>query len=123
MFETTAGVVDVDDYLEADQVKYVFTVDRAKAALAGIPSEEIVRTLRPALEGEDVGLVHIPKEKQPVQVRLRLPIIERTGLENLGSSHCGRPPGTWFRSPNSCGWNRPCGTRRSIIRIKSRWSM
>ena len=24
MFETTAGVVDVDDYLEADQVKYVF---------------------------------------------------------------------------------------------------
>ena len=37
--------------------------------------------------------MHIPKEKQPVQVRLRLPIIERTGLENLGSSHCGRPPG------------------------------
>ncbi len=84
LFETTAGVVDVDDYLEADQVKYVFTVDRAKAALAGIPSEEIVRTLRMALEGADVGLVHIPKEKRPVQVRLRLPIIERTGLEHLG---------------------------------------
>ncbi|HUM40315.1 MAG TPA: efflux RND transporter permease subunit, partial [Nitrospira sp.] len=84
LFETTAGVVDVDDYLEADQVRYVFTVDRAKAALAGIPSEEIVRTLRLALEGADVGLVHIPKEKQPVQVRLRLPIIERTGLEHLG---------------------------------------
>ncbi|MEP7152386.1 MAG: efflux RND transporter permease subunit, partial [Nitrospira sp.] len=84
LFETTAGVVDVDDYLEADQVKYVFTVDRAKAALAGIPSEEIVRTLRLALEGADVGLVHIPKEKRPVQVRLRLPIIERTGLEHLG---------------------------------------
>ncbi len=84
LFETTAGVVDVDDYLEADQVKYVFTVDRAKAALAGIPSEEIVRTLRLALEGADVGLVHIPTEKRPVQVRLRLPIIERTGLEHLG---------------------------------------
>ena len=55
LFETTAGVVDVDDYLEADQVKYVFSVDRAKAALAGIPSEEIVRTLRLALEGADVG--------------------------------------------------------------------
>ncbi len=84
LFETTAGVVDVDDYLEADQIKYVFTVDRAKAALAGIPSEEIVRTLRLALEGADVGLVHIPTEKRPVQVRLRLPIIERTGLEHLG---------------------------------------
>jgi multidrug efflux pump subunit AcrB len=84
LFETTPGVVDVDDYLEADQVKYVFSVDRAKAALAGIPSEEIVRTLRLALEGADVGLVHIPKENRPVQVRLRLPIIERTGLEHLG---------------------------------------
>lgn len=84
MFETTAGVVDVDDYLEAEQVKYVFSVDRAKAALAGIPSEEIVRTLRLALEGADVGLVHIPKERRPVQVKLRLPIIERTGLEHLG---------------------------------------
>lgn len=84
MFETTPGVVDVDDYLEADQVKYVFTVDRAKAALAGIPSEEIVRTLRLALEGADAGLMHIPQEKQPVQVTLRLPLIERTGLEHLG---------------------------------------
>ncbi len=84
LFETTAGVVDVDDYLEAEQVKYLFTVDRAKAALAGIPSEEIVNTLQLALGGASVGLVHLPKEKQPVQVRLRLPIIERTGLEHLG---------------------------------------
>jgi multidrug efflux pump subunit AcrB len=36
------------------------------------------------LEGAEVGLVHIPKENRPVQVRLRLPIIERTGLEHLG---------------------------------------
>lgn len=84
LFEQTADVVDVDDYLEADQVKYVFTVDRAKAALAGIPSEEIVKTLRLALEGANVGLVHLPKEKRPVQVMLRLPISERTGLEHLG---------------------------------------
>ena len=84
LFETTGGVVDVDDYLEADQVKYVFTVDRAKAALAGIPSEEIVKTLRLALQGANVGLVHIPKEKRPVQMMLRLPLTERTGLEHLG---------------------------------------
>lgn len=84
LFEQTAGVVDVDDYLEANQVKYVFTVDRAKAALAGIPSEDIVKTLRLALEGAQVGLVHLPKEKRPVQVMLRLPVSERTGLEHLG---------------------------------------
>ncbi|HXZ25538.1 MAG TPA: efflux RND transporter permease subunit, partial [Nitrospiria bacterium] len=84
LFESTPGVVDVDDYIEADQVKYVFTVDRAKAALAGIPSEDIVRTLRMALEGTAVGLVHIPQERSPVQIALRLPLAERTGLEHIG---------------------------------------
>ncbi|HEX5647098.1 MAG TPA: efflux RND transporter permease subunit, partial [Nitrospira sp.] len=84
LFESTPGVVDVDDFVEADQVKYVFTVDRAKAALAGIPSEEIVHTLRMALEGTKVGLVHIPQEKSPVQIVLRLPLAERTGLEHIG---------------------------------------
>jgi multidrug efflux pump subunit AcrB len=84
LFESTPGVVDVDDFVEADQVKYVFTVDRAKAALAGIATEEIVQTLRMALEGTKIGLVHIPQEKSPVQILLRLPLAERTGLEHLG---------------------------------------
>jgi multidrug efflux pump subunit AcrB len=84
LFESTSGVVDVDDYIEEDQAKYVFTVDRAKAALAGIPSQDIVQTLRMALQGAKVGLVHIPQEKSPVQIVLRLPLAERTGLEHLG---------------------------------------
>ena len=84
LFETTSGVVDVDDYIEEEQAKYVFTVDRAKAALAGIPSQDIVHTLRMALQGAKVGLVHIPQEKSPVQIVLRLPLAERTGLEHLG---------------------------------------
>jgi multidrug efflux pump subunit AcrB len=83
LFESTPGVVDVDDYIESDQAKYVFTVDRAKAALAGIPSEDIVNTLRMAMGGTNVGLVHIPREKSPVQIILRLPLAERTGLERV----------------------------------------
>ena len=74
----------MDDYIEAEHVKYMFTVDRAKAALAGIPSEEIVKTLHMALQGTQVGLVHMPQEKSPVQIVLRLPLAERTGLEHLG---------------------------------------
>lgn len=84
LFESTSGVVDVDDYIEADHVKYVFTIDRAKAALAGIPSHDIVHTLRMALQGSKIGLVHIPQEKSPVPIVLRLPLAERTGLEHLG---------------------------------------
>lgn len=83
MFEDTPGVVDVDDSIEADQVKYVFTVDQAKAALAGVPSEEIVKTLRLALEGMAIGVVHVPREKSPVRIVLRLPLAERTGLEHM----------------------------------------
>lgn len=74
----------MDDYIEADHVKYVFTIDRAKAALAGIPSHDIVHTLRMALQGSKIGLVHIPQEKSPVPIVLRLPLAERTGLEHLG---------------------------------------
>jgi multidrug efflux pump subunit AcrB len=84
LFESTPGVTDVDDSIEADQVKYVFAVDRAKAALAGVPAEEIVRTLRLAIEGMGVGLVHVPEEKSPVQIVLRLPRAERTGVEQFG---------------------------------------
>ncbi len=84
LFEATPGVVDVDDFIEADQVKYVFAVDRAKAALAGIASDEIVQTVRMALDGAKVGLVHTTEERSPVQIVLRLPLAERTGLEHLG---------------------------------------
>ncbi len=101
LFEATPGVVDVDDYIEADQVKYLFTVDRAKAALAGIPSEEIVKTLRMALEGTTVGFVHIPQEKSPVQIMLRLPLAQRTGLNASGRSACVRIPAGWYNSPSS----------------------
>ena len=93
MFETTPGVVDVDDFMEHDQIKHVFTVDHAKAALAGVPSEDIVRTLRMALGGDKIGLVHIPKEKSPVQIVLRLPQAERTGLEHFGEIAVRRPTG------------------------------
>ncbi len=84
LFESTPGVVDVDDSIETDQTKYLFTVDRAKAALAGVPSEEIIKTIRMGLEGAKIGLVHLPLEKEPVQIELRLPLVERTGLEHFG---------------------------------------
>ena len=49
--EKTPGVVDVDWYVEDDQPKYRFVVDKEKAALSGVSEAEIVRALahgRPA---------------------------------------------------------------------------
>jgi multidrug efflux pump subunit AcrB len=86
-FEATSGVVDVDDSIEADQVRYRLSVDTVKAALEGIASEEIVRTIEMALSGSSAGLAHIPGEKNPVAIELRLSRPNRSGVEELGQIH------------------------------------
>jgi multidrug efflux pump subunit AcrB len=87
VFEETSGIVDIDDTTEADQVRYRLTVDTTKAGLAGVSSEEIVRTLEMALKGAAVGFAHIPGEKSPVAIDLRLPRPIRSGVEELGQIH------------------------------------
>lgn len=83
MFRRTEGVVDVDSYLEADQVKYRFAVDRSKAALNGISTAEVAENLRLALDGLSVGLLHRPEEKEDVSIFLRLSRAQRSSLEDL----------------------------------------
>ncbi len=83
LFEKTEGVVDVDWYVEDDQTKFVFEVNREKAALNGISAEQIAVTLRIAVEGMKVGLLHVPKEKEDVPIFLRLPKSERSSVQDL----------------------------------------
>lgn len=82
-FRETDGVVDVDWYGEHDQKRYRFRIDKEKAALNGITAETISQTLRLAVAGIDVDLVHLPREKEPVFVRLRLPRESRTDPRQL----------------------------------------
>ena len=51
IFKQTPGVVDVDWYVEADQPKVRFVIDKEKAALHGISAETIAQTLRMAVDG------------------------------------------------------------------------
>jgi multidrug efflux pump subunit AcrB len=81
----TAGVVDVDWYREDDQDKLTFSVDQEKAALSGIAVADAARTLRIALDGENTGLLHLPKEKEPVTINLRLPSSQRSSVAALSS--------------------------------------
>ncbi len=83
--ERTAGVVDVDWYVEDDQPKYRFVVDKEKAALSGVSEAEIVRALRLAAAGEPQGLVHDEREKEDVPIVLRLDRATRSDLERLQS--------------------------------------
>ncbi len=81
----TAGVVDVDWYREDDQAKLTFTVDQEKAALSGVSVDDAAKTLRIALEGDNSGLLHLPKEKEPVAINLRLPAGQRSSVTALSS--------------------------------------
>ncbi|MBI5142250.1 MAG: efflux RND transporter permease subunit [Nitrospirae bacterium] len=80
VFETTDGVVDVDWYVEDAQDKITFEVDRTKAAMSGISADSVSKTLAVALGGMTAGQAHMPREKEPVEMMVRLPVSERAGL-------------------------------------------
>jgi multidrug efflux pump subunit AcrB len=83
IFHHTPGVVDTDWYIEADQPKVRFVIDKEKAALHGISAETISETLRIAVGGESVDLLHVPREKEDVNIVLQLPLASRTSPEEL----------------------------------------
>ncbi|MEI8356180.1 MAG: efflux RND transporter permease subunit, partial [Deltaproteobacteria bacterium] len=93
IFRKTEGVVDVDWYMEDDQPRYTFAVDKEKAALSGITTDDVAKTLGTALGGIDTGLLHLPKEKEPVSVNVRLPVAQRSSLEALSSIYLPSPGG------------------------------
>jgi multidrug efflux pump subunit AcrB len=83
IFKRTPGVVDVDWYVEADQPKTRFVIDKEKAALHGVSAENISATLRLGVAGDTLDLVHRPQEKEDLNIVLQLPLAERTSPEDL----------------------------------------
>ncbi|HPA19082.1 MAG TPA: efflux RND transporter permease subunit [Verrucomicrobiae bacterium] len=73
IFRDTAGVVDVDWYIEADQPEARFIVDKEKAALSGISAETIARTLQIAVDGLSIDLLHSRRDKEDVNIVLEVP--------------------------------------------------
>ena len=83
IFNNTKGVVDVDWYVEDDQPKITFEVDKEKAALNGISTDVISQSLQTALGGTSVGLLHLNSEKEPVEILVRMPQAQRADIESL----------------------------------------
>lgn len=77
------GVVDVDDTVDEDQTKYVFEVDKQKAALNGLSTDEISRTIGLALGSQAAGAAQIPYERAPVKIALWFPRAERSSMIDL----------------------------------------
>ena len=83
ILDRTRGVVDVDSYIEDEQTKFQFVVDKEKAALNGVTAEQVAATLRIAVEGVEAGLAHQPREKEDVPIFLRLPVADRSSVNDL----------------------------------------
>jgi multidrug efflux pump subunit AcrB len=83
IFESTEGIVDADWYVEADQPKLRFTVDRQKAALNGISDADIAESLALAAGGANAGLLHDPLEKEDVPIEVRLTRAARSDSKRL----------------------------------------
>ena len=93
LFEREAGVVDVDDTFEADRTRFVFRVDREKASLTGVTTEQIATTLAIASAGMPpgqgdakdfrAGSGHLPRELNPLVILMQLPQADRSRISQL----------------------------------------
>ena len=77
------GVVDIDDTLDEDQVRYTYAVDREKAALNGVSEDEVARTVALAVSGQPAGILEAPAERTPVRIQVWFPRAERSSLPDL----------------------------------------
>ncbi|MBV8471241.1 MAG: efflux RND transporter permease subunit [Burkholderiaceae bacterium] len=71
VFDSTAGIVDVDDSSIAPAPRRLLLVDRAKAASLGVSQQAIVGTLRAGLSGDAATYLH-DESKYPAAAWLQL---------------------------------------------------
>jgi multidrug efflux pump subunit AcrB len=83
IMQHTAGVVDIDWFVEDPQPKVRFVVDRDKAALHGISASTIASTLALAAQGSTVDLLHRPAEREDIPLIFELPAAARSHPELL----------------------------------------
>lgn len=86
-------VVDIDDMAEVPHERYDFVIDREKAALHGVSTAAISRTLRMAVSGATPARVHETDERHPLHVRIILPRQARSDLSSLVQIPMSTPGG------------------------------
>ncbi len=79
----TDNVVDVDWSVEDNQPEYKFEVNKDKAMKLGIPAGQIVQTMRSAMSGIQVGVLHQPRSLDQVKIVMQLPEDEKSSIEDL----------------------------------------
>ncbi len=81
--ELEPGVVDVDDSIQSPEKRVEFVVDKRKAALNGVTSEQIARTLDMAVSGLAVSTIHAPRQRRSLNIIVTLPISHHSSRFDL----------------------------------------
>ncbi len=118
IFQHTDGVVDVDWYVEADQPKARFVIDKEKAALHGISAETISMTLRLALAGDRLDLVHQPREKEDVDIVVQLPLDRRTSPDDLLALRVRSGDANALPEPGRISDGPPLVSLRELVKVE-----
>jgi multidrug efflux pump subunit AcrB len=76
-------VVEVDSTVEHPQARVRFVTDKQKAALSGISTTDINRTIALANKGLNAGYLQIPGETRPLPIELRMASNERSSVTDF----------------------------------------
>ncbi len=83
VFETTPDIIDVDDSVESPAPKLILRVDQQKAALLGVPQQNVVAAISTVLSGEDVSYLHEPTMKYPLPIRLEYAVKDKAEITSV----------------------------------------
>src|SRR5206468_4157942 len=95
-----------------------FIIDKEKAALHGISAETISQTLRIAVDGESVDLLHVPREKEDVNIVLQLPLASRTSPEELLALRVRSGDANALPEPGNAAGTAPLVPLRELVTIE-----
>ncbi len=109
--EHTEGVVDIDDFVEAERDQLHFLIDHDKAALLGISSSQIANTLQLAVAGSSAGLLHTAHERLPLSIQLQLPRAARSSEQDLLGLSVKTRQGEWVRLSEIGHFNHEQGSQ------------
>lgn len=83
VYEKTPGVVDVDWVVSEPEPQFFLHVDKAKAALSGVTTEQVSHTVALALHGRAAGYLHTGTNREPIDVMVNVPVSQRSSVDAL----------------------------------------
>lgn len=85
LFETTPGIVDVDWSARRGSPVLRYEVDQQRAAVRGVVPAQVATTVRTLVHGDRSVWAYLPREREPVAVRLQLARAQRASEADLRS--------------------------------------